>query len=136
MLSPDQRKLPLSVYVPTRHLGIAEGSGIVGAQSVDMVHVYYEGNLYDASNIVTWADRIDHAADRLVANYPTIAQMVTDAEDLTRVGTWDGKQVTLLDNVAANIVYEWLRLHERGEHALDDECLPTRLLNITGRMES
>lgn len=145
------RKLPVTVYLPTlfpdepwgphRLLSIDPMSGIVGvpARLADHTLIYYEGNRYNASNIVTWADRVEHAAGRLTwqgVGYPTIALAMVQTEWLTAVGTFDGREITLLDEVAANRVYTYLELHERGEHALDDECRTTRLLNAEGRMES
>lgn len=140
------RDFPVTVYLPTLTPGgffphalpsIDPKSGIVGVPArIDKnTLVYYEGNRYGAVNIVTWADRVDHAADRLRTDYPTVAKAMVPTDQLTPVGTWDGQEITLLDAPEANLVYSWLELHERGEHALDDECLPTRLLNVRGRME-
>lgn len=56
---------------------IAPGSGVV-ARSRDngTVDIYYEGNLYNASNIKTIGDRIYHAAGRLFQGYPTTARLI------------------------------------------------------------
>lgn len=143
------RKLPVNVYLPRlfpedplphRLLTIRPKSGIVGvpARLADHTLIYYEGNIFNAANIVTWADRVEHAAGRLTwegRGYPTIAVAMVQTEWLTPVGIWDGQEITLYDNDAANLVYTYLELHERGEHALDDECMPTRLLNRKGRAE-
>lgn len=142
----SRRELPVTVYVPTlfpqdpvphRLLAIRPKSGIVGVPATVPGHtlIYYEGNVYQAANIVTWADRVDHAANRLRTRYPTIAQAMVQTEWLTAVGIWDGDEIRLTDEKAANRAYTWLELHERGNDALDDECLPTRLLNARGRTE-
>src|SRR4051812_17483330 len=80
-----ERTSPVNIYVPAvgsmLEREVAAGSGIVGARTVpedpeSPVLVYYEGNLYGAANIVTWADRVYHAADRLLwqgRGYPTRA---------------------------------------------------------------
>ncbi len=84
----------LTVYVPhpEGYLGrtIAKGSGIVGVPAEGgAVLIYYEGNIYGAQNIRTYEDKIYHAADRLVAKYPTVARTWAKPEDLVRVGTYD-----------------------------------------------
>jgi hypothetical protein len=54
-------------FVIVRGHGLAEplGQGDVIATSGD-----YEGNLYGAANMVTYADRVDQAAARLVESAP------------------------------------------------------------------
>lgn len=120
MKSSIDRKYPVNVYVPRaepdgydtldlRH--IAQGSGIVGLPMDDSVLIYFEGNLYNASNIVTYADRCFHAADRLTwkgRGYPTIAQAVVLPEHLDYIGIFNGRQV-ILDTVHSASARETLR---------------------------
>lgn len=91
----------LNVYVPKPQtpawFHIDRRSGIVGTPGKrcepDHIEVDYEGNRFGAMNIVTWADRVHHAADRHTFNdgrgYPTVARMTTPAHDLTLVGTFN-----------------------------------------------
>ena len=65
---------------------ITKGSGIVGQPYNDNeILAYYEGNLYGASNIVTWADRVHHAADRMATAYPTVAKTIARKEAKSRL---------------------------------------------------
>src|SRR5262245_35530396 len=50
------------------------------------ITVYFEGNLYDAENLQTLAERIACAADRLVHRYPTIARARCEARDFAATG--------------------------------------------------
>lgn len=85
---------PMDVFVPNEdhpiRTMIAAGSGIVGAPALrgGYLEVDYEGNLYGAANIVTYADRISLAYGRMVQHYPTIARTLVEPEALTRVGTY------------------------------------------------
>ena len=54
-----------------------------------MVEVYFEGNLYGASNLVTVEQRLAQAAGRLLARYPTRARGWFDERDLIVVGTYE-----------------------------------------------
>jgi hypothetical protein len=95
-----ERSLPLAVYVPRAgtwpSTTIVRGSGIVGTPLArGRVEIHYEGNLYKAANIRTFADRVHHAAGRHLADYPTAARDVVAAEDLVAVGHWDGEHVRL-----------------------------------------
>lgn len=145
---------PLAVYVPNpddehqRARLIHRGSGIVGTAYTQFertddaptsILVYFEGNRHGASNIVTWADRCYVAASRMgvdaAQDYPTTALAVLPADSLTPVGTFDGDQVTALGPDEDNLIYQWLDLHRRGNNALDDECLRSRILSIRGKRE-
>jgi hypothetical protein len=84
----------LAVYVPAAHrdvLSIREGSGIVGATSPEPVTgrvvIDYEGNLYGAANVRTWADRVLQAEGRHRVQYPTVAREAVRPDALVRVGT-------------------------------------------------
>lgn len=83
------------VYIPHPDAAtpIRPGSSIVGVPTENGVVLYYEGNLYGAENLVSYTDRIRHAAGRLFARYPTVAKMFVTAErlkcDYRAVGTVD-----------------------------------------------
>ena len=87
----------LTIYIPKPGELIdkllAQGSGIVGEPHAVGVLLHYEGNLYKASNLVRYEDRLKHAAGRLVARYPTRAMLVLPerevAETLLAVGGYD-----------------------------------------------
>ena len=86
---------PLVVYVPAPGLGplsaVVEGSAIVGPASCGSgcprpFAVYYEGNVYGASNLTTLAERAACAAGRLRGNHPTTSRAVVKAHDVEKVG--------------------------------------------------
>jgi hypothetical protein len=83
----------LRVYVPAGELPwLAPGSAIVGQPFGDHVLADYEGNLYGAENIKTYADRALHAAGRHVwkgHGYPTVARRFLSASDLVEIGVYD-----------------------------------------------
>lgn len=81
---------PVNIVVPAaEHLKTIEaGSGIV--QDVNNPNIiYYEGNLYGADNIKTFADRIYMAWGRMIQNYPTIAKQAVTSEQIQIVGVFD-----------------------------------------------
>ena len=72
---------------------VAPGSAIVStrpARNGDVV-IDYEGNLYGAAGMDVYANRVFHAWDRQVTNYPTIARRAARVEHLVRIGTFDPK---------------------------------------------
>lgn len=83
-------EVEIDVYVPNiaasdglrrDTVGIDPGSGIVGrASGPNHLLIDYEGNRFGAANIVTYADRVAHAADRQVRGYPTLARRVVRCE--------------------------------------------------------
>lgn len=81
----------IAVYVPVgQALTIREGSGIVGTlQENGRVMIDYEGNLYGAVNIVTFADRVHHAWGRHSVHYPTVARALVPTDAVARVGWYD-----------------------------------------------
>jgi hypothetical protein len=85
---------PIDVFVPNEdhpiRAMIAAGSGIVGGPALrgGNLEVDYEGNLYGAANIVTYADRISLAHGRMAQHYPTVARTLVEPEAMTRVGTY------------------------------------------------
>jgi len=58
----------------------------------ERIVIDYEGNLYGAANIVTFADRVCVAAERHTARDPTIARQYVHAGDLIAVGLWDSDE--------------------------------------------
>lgn len=103
----DERNT-FDIYVPTGELLARERidarSGIVGTPVIEWFEydgddredadaermvIDFEGNRYGAQNIVTYADRLVHAAGRHREHYPTVARLVVDRSELVRVGTFD-----------------------------------------------
>lgn len=94
----DER-LNLTVYIPTDPLVasmVAPGSALVGLPMGDgRVLVYYEGWIHGAAQYADldargkWEGGLDHAASRMVTNYPTSALMSPKAETLTAIGTYN-----------------------------------------------
>jgi hypothetical protein len=106
--------LPLAVFVPLAGTlpNIKRGSGIVGSDAppqhgYQMTEIDFEGNLYGADNIRTYADRVMHAADRHETKYPTVARMTVPDDTLVYVGDFDGKRVNF-DPVNFLALAEWL----------------------------
>src|ERR1035437_6018653 len=95
----------LNIYIPKPDSYLATrikvGSGIVGSVEGDGVCIDYEGNLYGADNVRTYADRVMHAADRHLwrypNRYPTIARMHLGDEvnDLICIGSFHPDSGTL-----------------------------------------
>ena len=87
-------RLTIAVYVPKddphlRALKLAGGSAIVGEpvrEDPAMRRIYYEGNVFGASNILTYADRVDCAAAALAHRFPTTATAHVPASALRHVG--------------------------------------------------
>lgn len=111
------------VYVPAEGQleTIAPGSAIVGnpteAELHDgrrLVQIYYEGNLYGASNLDTYEGRLLIAADRLSVHYPTIAQRLVPSEDLICVGTWCHETKTL-DVEEPELLEAWKNQHWQAQ---------------------
>lgn len=83
------------IVIPTRTTNIARGSGIVmlnwpvdgfGEHTVHAAMVYYEGNLYGATNLNTFEERVQRAAGRAHCRYPTTARQLVDPEEFVVVG--------------------------------------------------
>lgn len=93
----------------------APGSGIVGFErGSGTIHVYYEGNVYGAENVKTWDSKVRMAYGRMVQKYPTVAQMICNAEDLVEVGVTDGDVVSLTDSATLR---SWLAHHNMSDSA-------------------
>jgi hypothetical protein len=52
----------------------------------ERVLVYYEGNRFNASNLLTFESRVNLAADRLAKNYPTVARNLFPIVDFMLIG--------------------------------------------------
>lgn len=95
----------LKVYVPKEgsylHAVLVPGSAVVGgdAAAPGQLWVDYEGNRYGAENLQTYQQKLDHAADRHLTNYPTVARQAVPPEWVLEVGTWDhdNKLLTVSD---------------------------------------
>jgi hypothetical protein len=104
------------VYLPTgghpATEGIARGSAIVGLPEpgAEEVRIYFEGALYEQSNMVTLADRAVHACGRLRERYPTLAKRMVPRAALVVVGTFDetGGRIILTGDQSASAVATWL----------------------------
>lgn len=95
----------LAIYVPRdeRKVGIAPGSAIVGRDrpTPGTVEVYYEGDVYGSMG-KDYNRMLMHAADRLVARYPTVARSWLPEDELIRVGTYDyGTKTASIDDPIA-----------------------------------
>ena len=101
----------LQVFVPKSGSLLARikrGSGIVGQTLRNgMIHIYYEGAIYNQSGMGGWVDKISYAAGRSINRYPTIAAAVARPEELSAVGVYDtdAGQVTITDE---KTVMDWL----------------------------
>jgi hypothetical protein len=76
----------------------------------------FEGNRYNASNMVTYADRAMHAAGRQRECYPTVARAIVPSRQLVRVATldYDHEQVRCLDEDGVLELLRWLEVtHEQ-----------------------
>ncbi len=67
---------------------IKPGSSMVGfrAQGFDATIIYYEGNIYGASNLKSYEDRAICAYGRLSHSYPTVAMCADQIDSLEVIG--------------------------------------------------
>lgn len=109
---------PFTIYVPRvgspTEVMVDLGAGIVGRPEGDRAHVHYE-NPGVSSNIVTWADRCYHAADRMATKYPTHKTLWPQVDELLVVGYFhlDGHE-SRIDVADSEKIAAWL-----GRDALD-----------------
>lgn len=99
------------IYVPnsTRLQGlVAAGSAIVGEERAAGVVIYYEGNLYGASNLNKYEEKLSAAAGRLKADYPTAAKLLVQSEDLVEVGVYDTAIWAVAAITNREALAEWL----------------------------
>lgn len=77
----------------------------------DRVMLYYEGNLF--GSMPDWATMLFHAADRLIARYPTVARCSVKPDDWYLVGSYypDTERLYVEDQAALDA---WIA---NGTHA-------------------
>jgi hypothetical protein len=102
----------LNVYLPREgsHLGslVDRGSALVADDlGQDRLVVYFEGNRYGAVNLQRWADRVECAAGRLTAKYPTSALCAAERDDIQLLGLFDGGAVQLDDPDDRSAIARW-----------------------------
>jgi len=86
-----------NVFVPADStsalkLGLHPRSAVVASvvqREPANVLAYYEGNLYGASNLQRFSERLNQASGRAVQSYPTTAMALMPLVDLVKVGTYD-----------------------------------------------
>lgn len=117
------------IYIPApgSHLRamIDAGSGIVGTPAREwMGHdatdegdssrivIDYEGNRFRAAHIVTFADRVSHAADRHQHHYPTVARSMVDRQDLVLLGRYSAGRVYVAEPLC---VRDWLGTYDEEQ---------------------
>jgi hypothetical protein len=66
----------------------------------DFIIVYFEGNVYNAENLKTYADKVYVAYSRLVDRYPTIAKTMTKMSDIELIGTFNGRDLVITNQQA------------------------------------
>ena len=137
----------LAVYVPNPdappHVArqvkaIAPGSGIVGRilQERDPdespVLIYFEGNVYGSGNIITFADRVYHAASRMTHDAPTIAMRAVQADALVQVGWFypQHQRVEVEDGGSLTRVAKWLGLYDGDEDLMPHGSIDTDRLAV------
>lgn len=110
----------LGIYLPTDWRPtaiIAPRSGIVGLPVGDgqqWIDIYYEGWIngpmqYDDRDARgLWEAGVQHAASRMVTNYPTIACAHMYASSLVRIGTYYPKAVRRIELTDESKLEEWL----------------------------
>lgn len=84
--------MSVDVYIPAHpdRCPILAGSGIVGRHSpAGLLQLDYEGNLYGASGLTRWADRVHHAWSRQSNNYPTVARSQSAPEAMLRLASYN-----------------------------------------------
>jgi hypothetical protein len=118
----------IPVWIPTASLlDLAPGSAVVtrpdASKNQPLLQGWFEGNCYQASNLQRFADRAQHAADRLLSSYPTTATRGFTPSDLYPVGELDTETgVITLDPAATHPLLAWL---EVSESELAEQLLTT-----------
>lgn len=88
------------------------GSAMVGFRmnNSEQYMIYYEGNMYDASNLRTFRDRAIIAYGRLVDAYPTVARTIADIGLFEVVGEFNGLTMKLDATVVS--YQSWIEMDE------------------------
>jgi hypothetical protein len=114
----------IDVYIPnperTAASGIDQGSGIVGRRLVpedpeSPILVYYEGDRYKTSGVVTYADRVRIAAGRLAEQAPTTARALMPCDAVHRVAVFlpAHGRVEVSDGLSVTRLARWLgQMHD------------------------
>jgi hypothetical protein len=139
----------LRIYVPAGPSMIFPGSAIVGTyeREDDSKTVYFEGNKYAALNLRTFEGRLQVAASRLTARYPTTAKCAFVPGDLICVGiakTLTDTETWIVDALLeARRLQEWLGseqlpivggsadLRERVSSTLFQKLTPSEMVHYT-----
>ena len=82
--------------------------------------VDYEGNVYGAQNVVTYADKVMQAWGRHSVRYPTVARLSLPPETMVRIGDFvpDVGRVYVDGPRERELLAEWLVLPEVPESEL------------------
>lgn len=115
-------RIPIYVPAPDATLPyIASGSAIVGnmESALGRIRIDYEGNIFNFQNLRHYADRVRHAADRHVNNYPTVARAWVMLNQLRIVGEYDtDSHKVWVNDLDADKLAVWLGI-TRDELALE-----------------
>lgn len=112
-LLPEHLILPVYVFAPStrERVSIARSSGIVSLEPApqdERVTIYYEGWVHGAAQYAQcdlrgrWEAGVDHAAGRLVTDYPTSAMASLPITALHVVGSYEPvtRRLTVTDEAA------------------------------------
>lgn len=120
--------VPVFIPAPGVLTDVAPGSGVVGQAGDERFTLYYEGNLYGAANVVTWADRTFMAAGRMLTKYPTTARCAVDPDHVILVGHLDPETGTITVTEPSSELTTWL-----GTDDLETERFTTGALHVNRR---
>jgi hypothetical protein len=110
--------MAVTVVIPRAGSSLAEtvatGSAVVKSihhnEDDGNVHVYFEGNVYGATNLHRFADKLQSATSRMLTRYPTVACKIVPKDDVIAIGTFDEVtgQFHVLDDAARKLLVQWL----------------------------
>lgn len=123
----------LGVYVPFEGTitTIKPGAAIVGQDTSDWSGVaapqprlmlYYEGNIYGSSSFSDWETMLFHAADRLIARYPTVARCAVEFGGWLRVG-WYDHELRRLDIEDQAALDAWKAVGKHAPHPVTTDLV-------------
>lgn len=106
-------------FPKTHTFNIAAGSGVVAKEVQEgFMDVYFEGNLYGASNMQTIEERIYQAASRLFNKYPTVARMRLPKsivlEYFDEIGQIDSRYNIVINRQSKRLLDKWLSFDNQG----------------------
>ena len=116
----------LMIYVPlpetTPDRLIRAGSGIVGqVTEPGATHqlIFYEGNLYDAENLRTYAERLAAAAGRALINAETRARLIVPTAEVLAIGVYstDRWEMAAGFDYWSEQLRAWINRHANDEPA-------------------